>query len=125
MVGKRIAVIGAVQERLAAAMLLARRGFQIQVFEKAPVIGGRNAEVVLGEYRFDLAEMAELRCLYCRITWYRSPMKSYRFFQSADGDGCRRVWLAWRSPLVWTMPDRLAGLVQRGRGAQSCFQNDP
>ena len=49
MVGKRIAVIGAVQERLAAAMLLARRGFQIQVFEKAPVIGGRNAEVVLGD----------------------------------------------------------------------------
>ena len=54
MVEKRIAIIGAGPGGLAAAMLLARRGFQVQVFEKAPAIGGRNAEVVLGDYRFDL-----------------------------------------------------------------------
>lgn len=35
-------------------MLLAQRGFQVQVFEKAPVIGGRNAELAVGDYRFDL-----------------------------------------------------------------------
>ena len=36
-------------------MLLARRGFQVQVFEKSAKIGGRSSEVVLGErYRFDL-----------------------------------------------------------------------
>lgn len=35
-------------------MLLAQRGFRVQVFEKQDVIGGRNAEVRLGEYRFDL-----------------------------------------------------------------------
>ena len=35
-------------------MLLAQRGVDVQVFEKQPVIGGRNAEVRLGEYRFDL-----------------------------------------------------------------------
>jgi phytoene dehydrogenase-like protein len=54
MAAKRIAIIGAGPGGLAAAMLLARRGFQVQVFEKDPVIGGRNAEVVLGDYRFDL-----------------------------------------------------------------------
>jgi phytoene desaturase len=51
---KRIAVIGAGPGGLAAAMILARRGFNVHVFEKADRIGGRNAEVVLGEYRFDL-----------------------------------------------------------------------
>jgi len=35
-------------------MLLAQRGFRVQVFEKQEVIGGRSAEVRLGEYRFDL-----------------------------------------------------------------------
>jgi phytoene desaturase len=35
-------------------MLLAQRGFRVQVFEKQEVIGGRNAEVRLGDYRFDL-----------------------------------------------------------------------
>lgn len=35
-------------------MLLAQRGFRVQVFEKHKVIGGRSAEVRLGRYRFDL-----------------------------------------------------------------------
>lgn len=51
---KSVAIIGAGPGGLATAMLLSRRGFKTQVFEKAPVIGGRNAEVVLGDYRFDL-----------------------------------------------------------------------
>jgi len=51
---KKIAVVGAGPGGLAAAMLLAQRGFRVQVFEKQDVIGGRNAEVRLGDYRFDL-----------------------------------------------------------------------
>ena len=54
MVQKRVVVIGAGPGGLAAAMLLSQRGFKVQVFEKSPVIGGRSAEVALGEYRFDL-----------------------------------------------------------------------
>ena len=51
---RTVAVIGAGPGGLASAMLLARRGFAVQVFEKAPRIGGRTAEVALGPYRFDL-----------------------------------------------------------------------
>src|ERR1700761_3384145 len=35
-------------------MLLAKRGVDVQVFEKQRVVGGRNAEVRLGDYRSDL-----------------------------------------------------------------------
>jgi phytoene desaturase len=35
-------------------MLLAQRGIDVQVFEKQPIIGGRNARVTLGDYHFDL-----------------------------------------------------------------------
>src|SRR5579863_4542535 len=51
---KSVAIVGAGPGGLAAGMLLAQRGFRVQVFEKQPIIGGRNAEVRLGEYRFDL-----------------------------------------------------------------------
>ncbi len=51
---RHIVIVGAGPGGLATAMLLAQRGFRVQVFEKQDVIGGRNAEVRLGEYRFDL-----------------------------------------------------------------------
>jgi monoamine oxidase len=51
---KRIAIVRAGAGGLAAAMLLANRGFQVEVFEKADRIGGRNAEIALDDYRFDL-----------------------------------------------------------------------
>ncbi|MEO6922450.1 MAG: FAD-dependent oxidoreductase, partial [Bryocella sp.] len=55
MESKSIAIVGSGPGGLAAAMLLAKRGFRVQVFEKNQRIGGRNAEVVLdGGYSFDL-----------------------------------------------------------------------
>ena len=51
---RHIVIVGAGPGGLAAAMLLAQRGFRVQVFEKQDVIGGRNAEVRLDDYRFDL-----------------------------------------------------------------------
>lgn len=49
----RVAVIGAGPGGLAAAMLLAARGYDVQVFEKQGVVGGRSGLLQLGDYRFD------------------------------------------------------------------------
>ena len=51
---KKAMVVVAGPGGLAGAMLLARRGVDVQVFDKPRVVGGRNAEVRLGDYRFDL-----------------------------------------------------------------------
>lgn len=51
---KKAIVIGAGPGGLGAAMVLAHKGFQVKVFEKSPEIGGRNAELNLNGYRFDL-----------------------------------------------------------------------
>lgn len=51
---KHVVIVGAGPGGLATAMLLAQRGVRVTVLEKADRIGGRNAEVVLDGYRFDL-----------------------------------------------------------------------
>lgn len=49
----RIGIVGAGPGGLASAMLLARRGFEVTVYEKAGGVGGRNAPLKLGPYTFD------------------------------------------------------------------------
>jgi phytoene desaturase len=50
---KRIAVVGAGPGGLTAAMLLAARGFKVTLCEKNGRVGGRNAAIVRGGYKFD------------------------------------------------------------------------
>lgn len=50
---KKIAVIGAGPGGLSAGMILAHRGFDVTIFEKEATVGGRNAPVKIGDFRFD------------------------------------------------------------------------
>ena len=50
---KKIVVIGAGPGGLVSGMLLAHRGYQVTLLEKADVVGGRNAPLHVGDYRFD------------------------------------------------------------------------
>ena len=50
---KKIVVIGAGPGGLTSAMILAYRGFDVTVFEKEDVVGGRNAPIKLDGYTFD------------------------------------------------------------------------
>ena len=50
---KKIVIVGAGPGGLTSAMVLARRGFDVEVFEKATVLGGRSAELAFDGYRFD------------------------------------------------------------------------
>ena len=50
---KKIAIIGAGPGGLTAGMILAKNGFDVEIFEKEGQVGGRNAAIKLGEYTFD------------------------------------------------------------------------
>ncbi len=50
---KKIAIVGAGPGGLTAGMLLARKGYQVDIYEKDSRVGGRNQAIRLGEYTFD------------------------------------------------------------------------
>lgn len=50
---KKVIVIGAGPGGLTTAMILAHRGFDVEVFEKSDSVGGRSAELRVGDFRFD------------------------------------------------------------------------
>ncbi len=49
----KIGIIGAGPGGLTCAMLLAHKGFDVTVLEKAKEVGGRSAPITLGDFRFD------------------------------------------------------------------------
>jgi phytoene desaturase len=51
---KKIIIVGAGPGGLVAGMLLAHRGFQVEVFEKNAEPGGRNGRIQLGDFKFDI-----------------------------------------------------------------------
>jgi phytoene desaturase len=53
MAEKKIIIVGAGPGGLTSAMILAKRGFDVTVFEKEAVVGGRNAPIHLDGYTFD------------------------------------------------------------------------
>ena len=50
---KKIVIIGAGPGGLASGMILAKRGFDVVIVEKGSRVGGRTAELKLGDYSFD------------------------------------------------------------------------
>jgi phytoene desaturase len=51
---KHILIVGAGPGGLTAGMILAHRGFRVTIVEKNDHVGGRNAELKLGDFSFDL-----------------------------------------------------------------------
>lgn len=50
---KSVIIVGAGPGGLAAAMVLAHRGFDVDVFEKEGFVGGRNGPLKIGKFTFD------------------------------------------------------------------------
>ncbi|WP_227395790.1 phytoene desaturase family protein [Jeotgalibacillus aurantiacus] len=72
---RSIAVIGAGPGGLAAAMLLASKGYEVDVYEKHPFVGGRNSSFTQNGYTFDVGP-----------TFLSMPEIAEELFQEAGRD---------------------------------------
>ncbi|HEX2528884.1 MAG TPA: phytoene desaturase family protein [Geminicoccus sp.] len=85
----RVAVVGAGPGGLSAALMLARAGVEVTVFEKAGQVGGRTRTIEApGGYRFDLGP-----------TFFLYPRVLREIFAACDADLDRMVELKRLDPL--------------------------
>ncbi|MBB5063286.1 NAD(P)/FAD-dependent oxidoreductase [Granulicella mallensis] len=120
MINRRIVVIGAGPGGLATAMLLARRGFKVQVFEKADRIGGRNAEVVLGRYRFDLGPTFLMMKYILDELFEESGHATDHYLDCRPLDPMYRLYFPNKSMLVRSRPEDMRREIEKafpGEGA--------
>ncbi len=54
MTSKSVQIIGAGPGGLASALILASKGYQVDIYETKPTVGGRTGSIKIGEYTFDI-----------------------------------------------------------------------
>ncbi|MFP7477392.1 phytoene desaturase family protein [Terribacillus saccharophilus] len=88
MTKKKVAIIGAGPGGLTAGMLLAAKGYNVEIFEKNDVIGGRTSRLKQGEFQFDLG-----------ATFFMMPQLLEELFEEAGRDLNNYVQLHRLDPL--------------------------
>lgn len=117
---KTVAIVGAGPGGLAAAMLLAKHGLKVKVFEKASQIGGRNAEVVLGDYRFDLGPTFLMMKFLLDELFETVGRKSNAYLEFRRLDPMYRLLFDEKTMLVRTSPEDMRAAIEAafpGEGA--------
>jgi phytoene desaturase len=118
---RNIVVVGAGPGGLATAMLLAQRGFSVQVFEKQDVIGGRNAELSLGEYRFDLGPTFLMMKFLLDDLFAEGGRRSSDYLQFRKLDPVYALNFPDRTMLVRSEPEAMKAEIEKqfpGEGAK-------
>jgi phytoene desaturase len=85
---RRVAIVGAGPGGLATAMLLARAGLDVQVFDRCLDVGGRTSTLQLGAYQFDLGP-----------TFFLYPRVLQELFELTGGDLMDEVPMVRLDPL--------------------------
>ena len=99
-VKKMIVVGGRSEGGLISTILLAYRGFDVTVFEKAKEVGGRNRLTRLGPYAFDTGAFSLtcsfsfeicLLCTFLRLATHGFNHKNRFFFTPESGNNLLRI----------------------------------
>ncbi|WP_291785659.1 1-hydroxycarotenoid 3,4-desaturase CrtD [Cecembia sp.] len=114
---KKAIVIGAGIAGLAAAVRLANKGFQVQVFEANPYPGGKLSEIKHGDYRFDagpsLFTLPEQVEELFRISG-RSPEQHFEYVKLPVA--CHYFWEDGNQVKAWSDINRFAEEVETKLG---------
>lgn len=110
---RSVTVVGAGPGGLASAMLLARRGFDVTVFEKAPRIGGRTSELKLGPYRFDLGPTFLMMKYLLDELFEETGRKTADYLDCRLLDPMYRLQFAGKSMLGRSQTDDMRAEIER------------
>ena len=94
-------------------MLLAKRGIDVQMFEKQAVIGGRNAEVRLGAYRFDLGPTFLMMKFLLDELFEETNRKLSDYVKCQALDPMYKLLFAEKSMHVYSDPSAMRAEIER------------
>jgi phytoene desaturase len=110
---KRVIIVGAGPGGLTAGMILARRGFDVTILEKQDRVGGRNAELKVGDFSFDTGPTFLHQKFTLDEVFEEAGRKSEDYLDFVALDPMTR--LTWDGVSMETTPDmhRMAQNVER------------
>ena len=94
-------------------MLLARRGFRVSVFEKAPRIGGRTAELQTGPYRFDVGPTFLMMKYLLDELFTETGRRTEDYLDCRLLDPMYRLIFADKTMLVHGRPEAMKAEIER------------
>lgn len=113
MADKKVVIVGAGPGGLTAGMILARRGFDVTIVEKQSRVGGRNAELRVGDYSFDTGPTFLHQKFTLDEAFHEAGRDSGEYLDFVPLDPMTR--LSWDGVSLETSPDmeRMAGNIAR------------
>lgn len=109
----KIIVVGAGPGGLTAAMILAHRGFEVVVFEAQPRVGGRNAGIEFGGFRFDTGPTFLMMRFILDEVFQLAGRRSADYLEFTKLDPLYHLRFDDREVKVWSNPDRMKAEIRR------------
>lgn len=93
-IGKKVIIVGAGPGGLSAGMLLASRGYSVDIHEKEEKVGGRNSFFKLGDYVFDIGPTFLMMKDVLETIFERSGQRIGDFIEAVQLDPMYRLKFA-------------------------------
>ncbi len=110
---RHVIIIGAGPGGLCAGMLLARQGFRVSVYEKNPVVGGRNRPITEQGFTFDTGPTFLLMKFVLDEMFQRCGRRSEDYLEFAKLDPMYRLVFDDREVSVSSDPEKMHAELDR------------
>ena len=110
---KKIVIIGAGPGGLTAGMILANRGFEVEIFEREAVVGGRNGRIEKDGYIHDIGPTFLMMKFILDEMFTEAGEQAYRQLAFSKLEPMYRLWFSDRSVDMSSDPAAMRAIIAK------------